>query len=192
MSRKPRKQENNTFKFKVMKRKNLGIAIVAVILISASAFAQRPEQGRDLGNRGEMQFQRNRDMNPRVERMQFFTEEQQEAMKELRLETAKEIKPLRNKLNELEARQKTLTTADEADLKAINKNIEEMGEVKTEIAKIQAKQHQDIRSLLTEEQLLSFDSSRGKSFGIRNGRTEIRRPDMNIRKAPERPNRNRF
>ncbi|MBN2636376.1 MAG: Spy/CpxP family protein refolding chaperone [Prolixibacteraceae bacterium] len=175
-----------------MKRRVLGITIVAVVLITTSAFAQRTEQGRTLGNRGEIQFQRNGDMNQRAERMQFFTDEQQEAIKNIRLETAKEIKPLRNQLNELEARQKTLTTADKADMKAINNNIEEMGKVKTEIAKIQAKQQQDIRSLLTEEQLLRFDNSGERSFGNRSSRPEIGRSAMNRGQMPGRFNRNRF
>jgi Spy/CpxP family protein refolding chaperone len=157
-----------------MKRKFFGIVILAVVLISTSAMAQRPQQEGTMGNKGETQMQRNRDMNPRAQRMQMFTEEQQEAIKELRLETAKGMKPLRNKLNEMEARQKTLSTADDVDLKAIYKNIEEIGEVKTEIAKIQAKERQDVRKLLTEEQLLSFDGSRGQGM-----RGEMRRPAMN-------------
>ena len=63
-----------------------------------------------------------------------------ETIKKIRLETGKEVKPLQNKLNEMEARQHTLTTADKTDMNAINKNIEEMGKIKIEIAKIQAKQ----------------------------------------------------
>lgn len=178
-----------------MKSRILGIVIIAVVLISTSAIAQKSEQQRPLRDRGETQFQRNREMNPRIQRTPFFTEEQQEAMKEIRLESASEIKPLRNKLNELEAHQKTLSTADKADMKAINKNIEEIGEIKTEIAKIQAKQKQSIRSLLTKEQLLSFDNNRENRFGNRNSRLEARRPDMNRMgrmNRPERPGRNQF
>ena len=170
-----------------MKRRILGMVIIAVVLISTTAIAQRPEPGRVLGNRGEAQMQRNRNMNPRVQRTPFFSEEQQEAIKNLRLETAKEMKPLRNKLNEMEAHQKTLTTADKADLNAIYKNLEEIGEVKTDIAKIQAKERQNIRSLLTEEQLLSFDHSQGMRFD-----GEVRRPAMNRMNQPERPGRRQF
>ena len=175
-----------------MKRKIFGIVIVVLVVFSTSAIAQRSEQQRPVRERGEAQLQRNRQMNPRLQRAPLFTEEQQEAMKEIRLESAKEIKPLRNKLNELEARQKTLSTADKADMKAINNNIEEIGKVKTEIAKIQAKHKQDVRSLLTEEQLLSFDSTRENRFGTRTGRPDVRRPDMNKMKRPERPGRNRL
>ena len=171
-----------------MKRKLFVIVIIATILISTSAIAQqRPERGRAFENRGETQLQRNREVNPRVQRAPLFTDEQQESIKNIRLETAKEVKPLRNKLNELAARQKTLTTAEKADMKAINKNIEEIGDVKTEIAKIQEKERQDIRSLLTEEQLLSFDNSRGNRPG-----SEMRRPGMNRMNQPERFGRRPF
>jgi Spy/CpxP family protein refolding chaperone len=56
------------------------------------------------------------------------------------------------------AHQRTLTTADNADLKAINKNIDKMAEIKAEMAKIMAKQHQAFRSQLSEEQLIKFDN----------------------------------
>ncbi len=173
---------------KVMKSKIFGIVVIAVILISTSALAQRPNQGPDqrpaFGNRGEGQVQQNREMHPRFQGMQFFTDEQREAIKKIRLATAKEMKPLRNKLNEMEAHQKTLATADKADMNAIYKNIEEIGKVKTDIAKVQAKERQDIRALLTDEQLLSFDNSRRNHFG-----GEMRRPGMNRMNQTERPGR---
>jgi Spy/CpxP family protein refolding chaperone len=87
----------------------------------------------------------------------------------------------------MEAHQKTLSTADKADMNAIYKNIEEIGEVKTEIAKVQAKEHQDVRNLLTEEQLLSFDNSRGKRF-----QGDMRRTGMNRMNQPERFGRRPF
>ena len=164
-----------------MKRRILGIVLIATVLISTIAFAQRPQSGREPGNRGETQLRFSRDMNPRAQRMQLFTEEQQEAIKNIRLETAKKLKPLQNKLSELEAHQKTLTTADKADMNAIYKNIEEIGGVKTEIAKVQAKERQDVRNLLTEEQLLSFDNSRGKRF-----QGDMRRQGMNRMAQPDR------
>jgi len=99
-----------------------------------------------------------RDFRAQAEKAPFFTEEQKEAMKEIRLETAKKMKPLKNQLREMNARQKTLTTAEDANLDAIYENIEKMSKAKTEMAKIRARQHQEVRELLTEEQLLKFDS----------------------------------
>lgn len=170
-----------------MKRRILGLAVVAVVLISTAAFAQKTDTKKEKEDRSEMQMLRNRDMKPQGERVQFFTEEQQEAIKKIRLESDKEIKPLQNKLNELEARQQTLATADKADMNAIYKNIDEMGNVKTDIAKIHAKQRQDVRKLLTEEQLAKFDK-----LGERRFDSKRERPGADHMNRPERPNRDRF
>ena len=69
----------------------------------------------------------------------------------------KQLQPLRNQLGEAEAHQKTLMTAEKSDLGAINKNIEKMGELKVQMAKIQAKQRLEMRAQLTDEQRLKFD-----------------------------------
>ena len=46
------------------------------------------------------------------------------------------------------AHQKTLMTAEKTDLAAINKNIEKIGGLKIEMAKIKAKNHLDLRAQL--------------------------------------------
>ena len=96
---------------------------------------------------------------------------------------AKQIKPLKNELNELNARQQTLTTADKADLKAINKNIDKMAALKADIAKIMAAQHQEVRGMLSEEQLLRFDARKNKRWqkggGPENRGPRAKRGNMN-------------
>ena len=152
-----------------MKTRILSLLIVAAFFISTVGLAQPVKQG----NQGN-QFQERKAMMMKRPVHQkniyqtFFTVEQQETMKALRLETAKKVKPLKNELRELMAHQQTLTTAENADLKDINKNIDKISGAKTEIAKIMASQHQQIRSLLTDEQLLRFDTrknNRGKRPG---------------------------
>ncbi len=162
-----------------MKTRILGMALIVVLAISTTAMAQEqgPRNKRNPGQR-EMMVEHKADMRNRVEN--FFTEEQLEKVKELRLETAKQIKPLRNELNELEAKQQTLTTAEKADMKAINNNIDQMWKVKSEIQKIRAKQHQEIRAMLSEEQLLKFDAMKGRK-GQRPGRFEGQRPERGER-----------
>ena len=128
-----------------MKQKVFSLAVIVSFLFSIAAVAQ-PGNFADNANRKQM-----------LKQHRFFTAEQKEQVKQIRLETAKQVKPFRNELRELMAHQKTLTTAENTDMKAINANIEKMSDVKTEIAKIHAAQHQEIRSLLTEEQLLKFD-----------------------------------
>ncbi len=139
-----------------MKQKILSLAVIVSFLFSIAAVAQ-PGNFEDRTTRKQM-MKRHQSYNE--ERAPFFTEEQKEQVKQIRLEMATQVKPLRNELRELMAHQKTLTTAESADLGAINTNIEKMSDVKTEIAKIHAAQHQKIRSLLTEEQLLKFDQAK--------------------------------
>lgn len=154
-----------------MKTRILSMLLIAVFAISITASAQnQPERKRSPEQR-EMMMKRQKQMKERHQ--SFFTEEQQEAMKKLRLELAKEVKPLKNELNELNARQQTLTTADKADMNALNKNIDKMSGLKADIQKIMAKQHQEVRSMLTEEQLVKFDamkSTKGNRKGNFHGK----------------------
>ena len=150
----------NHLNFKIMKTKKLVILLIAIFFISSASWAQRPMRNDDRPMKKPMIMKRNMQRNTQKEN--FLSDEQKEAVKKIRLETAKEIKPLKNELNELQARQNTLTTADNTDLKAINKNIDKMSEVKAEMAKILAKQHQEVRSLLTEEQRLKMDNRKNR------------------------------
>lgn len=155
-----------------MKTKILSLALIAIFAISFTAMAQR----QDRKSRAPQQRQM---MADRADRARgnfetFFTEEQQEKIKELRLESSKEIQPLRNELNELRAKQQTLTSAEKADLNAINKNIDQMADVQAKIQKIQAKQQQEIRSMLDDEQRIKFDEM--KTRRDRNNRDFSRKP----------------
>lgn len=140
-----------------MKNRILALALVAFFATSA-AWAQQPERGqRNPEQRERMQRQQ-----PMAERAaNLFTEEQQDQIKTIRLETAQKIQPLRNQLNELEARQRSLSTSEKTDMDAIYKNIDKISDVKADIQKLMAKQQQDIRALLSDEQKVKFDSMRG-------------------------------
>jgi Spy/CpxP family protein refolding chaperone len=88
-----------------------------------------------------------------------LTNAQKEAFQKSRTETEKLVQPLRNQLGEARAHQKTLTTAEKPDMEAINKNIEKMGYLQTEIEKIQTKHRLEMRAQLTEEQRLKMDNA---------------------------------
>lgn len=150
------------------------ILMVAVILMSTAAFAQKPMGPQ---NRKDGQEIKRPGMKQDAKKADFLTEEQKETMKKLRLETAKEIKPLKNELHEVMAHHQTLITADNADLKAINKNIDKMAGIKTEIAKIMAKQHQEFRSQLNEEQLIKFDNRKNKMHRGKKNQEQRKRAD---------------
>lgn len=86
-----------------------------------------------------------------------LTDEQKAKIKDLRLATYKETKVFKNQLGELNARKRTLESADKADFKAIDANIDEIARVKASIMKARAHFKQQVRALLTDEQRLAFD-----------------------------------
>ncbi len=91
-----------------------------------------------------------------------LTIEQKESFKKSMLAAHKQLQPLRNELGELEAHQKTLVTAEKSDMGAINKNLEKMGDLRVQLAKIQTKARVELRAQLTDEQRLKFDLQKGK------------------------------
>ena len=97
-----------------------------------------------------------------MDRIPDLTDDQKEKIRGLRTETQKQVLPLKNEIGEKEARLKTLTTAEQADMKSINQVIEEIGDLKIEIAKLKAATHQKVRAELTEDQRLFLDTHMGK------------------------------
>jgi hypothetical protein len=87
-----------------------------------------------------------------------LTNEQKDQMKTLHLQFMKEILPLQTLLKEKEARLTTLECAEEPDIMAIHKQIQETGLIRIEIAQHEATNHQEVRKILTEEQRIMFDS----------------------------------
>lgn len=113
-----------------------------------------------------------------------LSDAQKDAFKQSRMAMQKQLQPLQNELGEAEAHQKTLMSAGNPDLAAINKNIEKIGSLRVEMAKIKAKNRLDMRAQLTDEQRLKLDFMKAhfkKGEGIKNPR-EMRgrmRPDLN-------------
>ena len=95
-----------------------------------------------------------------------LTDDQRTELKKFRLDMQKKMLPLRNQLGENRAKMRTLTTAESADMKAINKLIDGNAAISAKIMKVRAENHQNIRGMLTEEQRIVFDS-KGSSFGFR-------------------------
>ena len=87
-----------------------------------------------------------------------LTEEQKEQIKELEINHMKEVLPLNNEIGEKEARLRTLSTEDEADINAIYTLIENIGSIKTDMMKKEAAFHQGIRKILTSDQRILFDT----------------------------------
>ena len=68
-----------------------------------------------------------------------LTEEQQEELTTLRTGHYKEITPLRNKMAELRARERTLLSEEKVDMKAVENTIDEQTDLMNSMKKLQIK-----------------------------------------------------
>ncbi len=107
-----------------------------------------------------------------------ITEDQEAKINNLRTSHLKEMSTLRNQLAEHRAHLRTVSTADNNDMKEVNSTIDKITLVKNQLMKKSAAHRQAVRDLLTEEQRVYFDarpmnmgrrSMRGKSYGFERG-----------------------
>jgi Spy/CpxP family protein refolding chaperone len=139
-----------------MKTKILMLAVLLGLTTVVIAQPKEKEQGKSFqGPKHEMRME---DRKGGPENGLNLTDAQKEAFKQSRLAMQKQLQPIQNELGEAEAHQKTLVTTEKTDLAAINKNIEKIGALKVEMAKIQTKHHLEMRAQLTDEQRLKFDA----------------------------------
>lgn len=141
-------------------KSKIGLLTATLFLSILVVNAQPQRQGRANDGRCPRGIPKGLLLEKHVDHMQEvlnLSDEQKTQLEKLRLEHQKQMLPLRNELKEKEARLETLQTADKADMKAINAVIDEIGQIKTKMAKARAAHHQDIRNLLTEEQRIKFD-----------------------------------
>lgn len=163
-----------------MKTKLFSTILLLVLGIGLVSAQQPPVRGERWGERGRPmeRFQGRQFMRQGRPGMQEkpggfrqiinLSEEQKEALQKLHQQAVKDMKPLKDELLELEAHHQTLATAEKADMKKIDESIEKIGDVKTKIAKIQAKQQVGFRALLTDEQRMKLDMAKERP-GNRNG-----------------------
>ncbi|MEX2602918.1 MAG: Spy/CpxP family protein refolding chaperone, partial [Gracilimonas sp.] len=99
-----------------------------------------------------------------------LSEEQLEQVQEHWLNGQKEMLPLRNQLQEKNARLQTLTTSANYDEKAVNALVKEIGDLQNQILAKRVAHRQEMRNLLTDEQRITFDSFQSrKGPGMRAG-----------------------
>lgn len=94
-----------------------------------------------------------------------LTDEQHEQVKQEHLKMMKEVSLLANQVAEKRARLKTLSARDNADLRAMDKVVDEMGQFQLDISLLKAKSNQHIRSILTDDQRVLYDMRKGKKDG---------------------------
>ncbi|MCD6111940.1 MAG: Spy/CpxP family protein refolding chaperone [Bacteroidales bacterium] len=150
-------------KSKMFKKLSL-LILIALLSLNINSYAQkrgmnnRSDRGRMYKN--ELQYN---------QKALNLTDEQAAKIKDIKLAYQKETLPLKNLLNEKRAHLKTLMTAEKADMKAINKIIDEMSTIRTKMMKKRVENRQKIRNLLTDEQKIIFDTRpQRKNFGRKN------------------------
>jgi Spy/CpxP family protein refolding chaperone len=89
-----------------------------------------------------------------------LTEEQQTEITTLRTAHYKAITPLKNKMVELKARERTLLSEESVDMKALNKTIDEQTGLTNKMRKLQVVQQVAVKSLLTDEQVMKLQQGR--------------------------------
>jgi len=133
--------------------------LILVVLMGFSSVLMAQPEGKKAENSGrgmEWKSEMHNGQNGPMKALNL-TDAQKEAFKQSMVAMHKELNPLRNELGEAMAHQKTLVSADNPDMKAIDKNLEKIGNLKVEMAKIQVKHRLDMRAQLTEEQRMKFD-----------------------------------
>lgn len=117
------------------------VLTVFIMFVSMGAFAQEkkaPEKRNDL-------------------RIPNLTEAQKTQIQEFRTKMQEESLPIINLINEKKAQLETLSTEKNADINKINAKIDEIGDLKNELAKKRAAFRQNVRSILSDEQRIEYD-----------------------------------
>lgn len=134
------------------------IALMGVFIIG-SAWGYGDGQGpRAKTGNGEFQSMRGLDL----------TDTQKEQIKAMRVDFMKELTPMRNNMGIKMAELKAASAGDNVDTKAVNKLMDDIGTMRTAMAKKQFANKQKVRSLLSDEQKVMFDAHCAQ--GMREGR----------------------
>jgi Spy/CpxP family protein refolding chaperone len=99
-----------------------------------------------------------------------LTEAQQKKIDELRISHQKNMLQFRNQMDIKNAQLKALTSADKADMNTINKTIDEIGALRTQMMKESENHRQQVRAQLTDEQRVQFDLRKGNRGPGPNGK----------------------
>ena len=150
--------------------KATGLGFVGILMVTA-VYSQSPRYGMrgwgpDGARRGYAYGLRDTTFADRPNRMMGrmywldLSDEQQEQLTTLRSEQIKAITPLQNKLGELRAKERTLLSEENVDMDAVNKNLDEQSEVTNSIRKLQVEHQLKVKGILTDEQLMQWQSGR--------------------------------
>ncbi len=100
-----------------------------------------------------------------------LTADQKNEITSLRTAHLKKMQNYRNRLAEKRVKLQTLRTAENVDMKAVNRTIDEMSKIRTDMQKDREQHFQNVRKILTADQRVYFDNTRsGRAYGAGYGR----------------------
>ena len=153
--------------------KNQGIRSITVLAIamvmSISVNAQN-SGGKGMGMHGQAYGQGGQGFGQHDQNFLNLSDEQKEELKTLRVKHYKEMKPIRAEMGELQARQNTLMSQEEVDVKSVNKLIDEKTILMNEVQKKKVSHQLAFREILTDEQQMMLDQKRIQSGKRKAGR----------------------
>ena len=151
-----------------MKNKVIFIGMVLFMM----SFSQIADAQRGYGRYGRGAGWRTADTTFANCRIPDLTEKQYSEIHHLRTDHLRDMTDFRNELREKDARLRTLSASDKADMKEVNRLIEDIGDLKTKIRKAGFRHRQAVRSLLTKDQKVYFDTQGRRGYlgqGYRRG-----------------------
>lgn len=142
-------------------RKSRRAAIIAVLVLTGIALVAVPAAAR-RGRAGGWSGGQGRGMGP------MFTEEQQDQIQDIHEKYADRQAELTNRLKVIMVDAKDSVGEGDPDWNAIERRMEEVADVRLELAKLRLDIHKEIRPLLDDDQKLLFD--RGLGMMMHGGR----------------------
>jgi len=143
--------------------KSAGVLLLGLLMLTAVNAQSARQGGRGMGNQ-----------HARLE----LTEEQETQITSLRTEHYKEVTPMKNKMAELKARERTLLSEESVDMNAVNKAIDEQTDLMNKVRKLQVEHQVSVKSILTDEQVMKMQQrsqfARRDGFHGRNGHRDNR------------------
>jgi len=118
-------------------------ALILLLIVSSTAFGQRPRKERSFGCEARREFKANQ-LN--------LTEEQKTKVAELRDARFGANKERRESLASLRQQRQELMSENAPNLKRVNEIVDRMSDLRAEIEKENIKFHHDFRALLSDEQ----------------------------------------
>ena len=140
--------------------KSAGVILLATMMTMVVDAQQNRQGGRGMGPVND---------EGRYARLDL-TETQKEELSTLRTEQYKAMKPLRAKMSEIRAKERTLLAEETVDLKALDKVIDQQTELMNLMRKEQIRHRLKMKEVLTDEQVMKLEQRRSNAGHVGQGR----------------------